>query len=180
MTYIINLIGSPGSGKSTLAALLFGEMKKQGFSVDLVTEYAKELVWEERNATFDDELYIFAKQNHRLFRLNNKVDFIVTDAPLLQKLYYMPVEFDFSDLVIDVYNQYKNINFFLERKWWDFESNGRKQTEEESNNIKESMLSKLNNYNINYEFINSKSSTDEDIVRILHLIKNLDNTDLNK
>ena len=41
MTYIINLIGSPGSGKSTLAALLFGEMKKRGYSVDLVTEYAK-------------------------------------------------------------------------------------------------------------------------------------------
>ena len=91
MTYVINLIGSPGSGKSTLAALLFGEMKKLGYSVDLVTEYAKELVWEERNATFDDELYIFAKQNHRIFRLNEKVDFIVTDAPLLQKLYYMPL-----------------------------------------------------------------------------------------
>ena len=84
---VINLLGSPGSGKSTTAALLFGEMKKRGYSVDLVPEYAKELIWEGREATFEDEVYIFAKQNHRVFRLNGKVDFIVTDAPLLQKLY---------------------------------------------------------------------------------------------
>lgn len=172
---IINLIGAPGSGKSTLAACLFGEMKKQGFSVDLVTEYTKELIWEERNATFDDELYIFAKQNHRLFRVNGKVDFIVTDAPILQKLYYMPKEFDFSNLVIDVYNQYNNLNYFLSRKWWDFESNGRNQTAEESKEIENIMLNKLNNYNIVYDKISSETSTDEDIKRILNDISKLVN-----
>lgn len=168
---IINLIGAPGSGKSTLAACLFGEMKKLGYSVDLVTEYAKELVWEDRIATFDDELYIFAKQNHRLFRLNGKVDFIVTDAPILQKLYYMPKEFDFSDLVIEVYNQYENLNYFLSRKWWDFESNGRNQTADESKEIENIMISKLDSYNINYNRINSDSTTDDDIKRILSDIK---------
>lgn len=45
-TTVINLIGSPGTGKSTIAAELFARMKWLGFDVELVSEYAKELVWE--------------------------------------------------------------------------------------------------------------------------------------
>ena len=44
-TIVINLIGSPGTGKSTLASELFSKMKWQGYDVELVSEYAKELVW---------------------------------------------------------------------------------------------------------------------------------------
>lgn len=170
MTKVINLIGAPGSGKSTLAAILFGEMKKRGYSVDLVTEYTKELIWEESMATFDDELYIFAEQNHRLFRLNGKVDYIITDAPIIQKLVYMPKEFDFSKLVIDVYNQYNNVNFFLNRKGWSFETNGRYQTEEESEKVKLSLKNKLNENNINYLEILKDTTTEEDIEKIINIV----------
>lgn len=149
-TLVINLLGAPGSGKSTLAAELFAAMKVAGASVELVTEYAKELVWEKRSATFDDELYIFAKQNHRLFRVNGKVDFIVTDCPVLQKLCYMPEEFDFSSLVLDVYNQYRNINFFLERGAWHYEAFGRNQSERESIEISRAMKEKLDLFRIPY------------------------------
>ena len=38
---IINLIGEPSAGKSTIAAELFAKMKKAGYNVELVTEYAK-------------------------------------------------------------------------------------------------------------------------------------------
>jgi hypothetical protein len=41
-------------------------MKQAGMSVELVTEYAKHLVWEDRKATLDDQLYVTATQNHRL------------------------------------------------------------------------------------------------------------------
>lgn len=168
---VINLLGSPGSGKSTTAALLFGEMKKRGYSVDLVPEYAKELIWEGREATFEDEVYIFAKQNHRIFRLNGKVDFIVTDAPLLQKLYYMPKEFDFSNFVIDVVNQYENLTFFLERKGFKYETNGRHQTAEESDNVSKVMLQKLFEHEIDFERI----PADEDNVEyIINFIENME------
>lgn len=45
-TIVVNLIGSPGTGKSTIASELFAKMKWEGFDVELVSEYAKELVWE--------------------------------------------------------------------------------------------------------------------------------------
>ena len=60
MTTVINLIGAPGSGKTTIATDLFSKMKYLGYNVELVTEYAKELVWEQRHETFKNELYIFS------------------------------------------------------------------------------------------------------------------------
>ena len=47
---VINLFGGPGCGKSTTAADLFARMKLRGLSVELVTEYAKDVVWDEKAA----------------------------------------------------------------------------------------------------------------------------------
>ena len=52
-----------------MAANIFAELKWMGIDCELVSEFAKELVWEKRNETFKDELYIFAKQNHRLWQV---------------------------------------------------------------------------------------------------------------
>lgn len=57
-TIVINLMGAPGTGKSTIASELFSKMKWLGYDVELVSEYAKELVWEERSETFKNELYL--------------------------------------------------------------------------------------------------------------------------
>ena len=40
------------------------------------------------------------------------------------------------------------------------------------------MLNKLDSYNINYQFINRDSSTDEDISRIINIIKTLESENL--
>ena len=66
---IVNLFGGPGSGKSTTAAGLFYEVKKLKLNVELVTEYAKDAVWEKRHNLLDDQIYIFAKQQRRISRL---------------------------------------------------------------------------------------------------------------
>lgn len=44
---VVNLFGEPGAGKSTGAAYIFSALKMHGINAELVTEYAKEKVWEE-------------------------------------------------------------------------------------------------------------------------------------
>ncbi len=45
-TLVVNLLGGPGSGKSTTAADVFARLKWQDINCELVTEFAKDLVWE--------------------------------------------------------------------------------------------------------------------------------------
>lgn len=142
-TVVINLIGSPGTGKSTIASELFAKMKWLGFDVELVSEYAKELVWEERNETFKNELYLFAKQHHRLFRLKGKVKYVITDRPLILSLFYNQKYGDssqqFRDMVLHEVDKFENINIFLKRTK-PYVAKGRNQTEEESDVFSEEML----------------------------------------
>lgn len=168
---VINLLGAPSAGKSVMAAGLFAKMKIMGLDVDYVTEYAKDLVWEERADTFRDELYIFAKQNHRIFRVNGKVDFIITDAPLLLKLHYMPKHLDFSDTVKLVYNQYHNVNFLLTRKDWSFEKNGRNQTEAEARAVEDNIVSQIQKHNLPINKLSANTNFEEDMNYILEKVK---------
>ena len=148
-TTVINLIGSPGTGKSTIAAELFARMKWLGFDVELVSEYAKELVWEQRHETFKNELYLFAKQHHRLFRLKGKVKFIITDRPLILSLFYNGKYGDgsenFKNLVLEEVNKFDNINIFLHRTK-PYVAKGRNQTEEESKEFAKEMLELVKTY----------------------------------
>lgn len=116
---VINMFAGPGAGKSTTAAGLFYRMKKLNLDVELVTEYAKEKVWEESVATLTDQFYITSKQNRRLSRLVGKVEWVVTDSPLLLGAYYNEKygksRAGTSGFIVDLFNSYNNINFFIER-----------------------------------------------------------------
>jgi hypothetical protein len=113
---VINIFGGPGVGKSTVAAELFAEMKKKGYNVELVTEYAKDMVWEGRDNILADQLYILAKQNRRLSRLDGKVDYAITDSPLLFGIIYSKnITNSFKKLVESIWYSYDNISFFLNR-----------------------------------------------------------------
>lgn len=87
---------------------------------ELVTEYAKDLVWEERYRTFKNQFYLYGKQQHRLWRASGKVDIIVTDAPLLHNNIYSYINKTddsnkFHEYVFEEVARYNNINFFIER-----------------------------------------------------------------
>jgi len=47
---VVNLFGAPGAGKSTGAAYIFSQLKMAGINAELVTEFAKDKVWEESKA----------------------------------------------------------------------------------------------------------------------------------
>lgn len=146
---VINIWGGPGAGKSLNAAGLFHQMKKEYIPCELVTEYAKDLVWSERGPMFTEQDYIFAKQNHRLRRLAGKIKFAIIDSPLPTSLMYMPPDFpeSFSSFVMDVWKSYTNINFLLERHH-PYEEVGRNQNEAGAKAIDRKIEDFLKAYNI--------------------------------
>ena len=87
-TLVVNLFSGPGAGKSTIAAELFAKLKWEGIDCELVTEFAKELVWEQRHDTFRNQIYIFGKQHQMVFRVLGKVDVVVTDSPFILSAVY--------------------------------------------------------------------------------------------
>lgn len=123
-------------------------MKNSGLSVELVTEYAKDLTWEGRFDLLTDQLYILAKQNRRLQRLQGQVDFVVTDSPLLLSYHYVTPEYlplHFKNLVLELWNQYDNHNIKINRVK-PYVQKGRSQTQEQAVEIDtkiNEMLTKL-------------------------------------
>lgn len=167
---VINFFGSPGTGKSTTAAGLFHLMKCQYYNVELVTEYAKDLVWSDRQNMFAEQDYIFAKQNNRLRRLVGKVDYAITDSPLLLGLFYLPWDFppSFSKFLEDTFNTYDNVNIFLKRTK-PYVKLGRNQTEEESDLISENILNRLNQlYYAKYHVFDADESAPSKILELIN------------
>ena len=152
-TKIINLFGGPGIGKSTVAAGLFHLMKTQQMDVELVTEYAKDLVWEGREKFLrdPDQLYIFAQQYRRISRLIGKVEYAITDSPILFSMIYTqknPHEF-MERFILDVWDTFENQNFVL-RRGTEFVDHGRAQSLAESLVIDEKIRTVLNLHAIPY------------------------------
>lgn len=151
---VINLYAGPGAGKSTTAAGVFFELKSRGLNCELITEYAKSKVWEESFHILDNQLYVFAKQYHKQFIVADKVDAIITDAPLLLSLIYgehMPNSF--KQLVKDTYNTFENLDYYIVRKKV-YNPMGRLQTEDDAKKIDEITLKMLQNNEIPFEYIN--------------------------
>ena len=131
---IVNLYGQPGSGKSTAAAYIFSKLKMAGLNVELVPEYAKEKIWENNAEVFKNQAYIFGKQFFRISRCEDKVDVVVTDAPLLLSVLYNNDDRlgkPFDETVKQVANSYESLNYLLTRVSH-YNPIGRQQTEEES------------------------------------------------
>lgn len=136
MTLIINLFGGPCSGKSTTASGLFHQMKLEGINCEYVQEFAKDLTWANNREALTCQAYVFGQQLWRIERLINKVDFIITDSPLLLSSIYKPSNYPevFDKFVVDMYNKYTNVNIYLNRKK-KYVRAGRNQSEEEARKI---------------------------------------------
>ena len=149
---IVNLFGVPGAGKSTGAAYIFSQLKMRGIEAELITEFAKDKVWENSEKAFQNQAYIFGQQSFRISRMENEVDIVITDSPLLLSAFYNtnPVLGEsFNDVVANVFHSYNNINYLLTRVK-PYHAKGRLQTEEESDALAEPMKQLLNKYNVVY------------------------------
>lgn len=87
-TVVINLFGPPCSGKSTTAAGLYYYLKMRHKHCEMVREYIKSWSWEGRIPNEYDQVYLFGKQAKYESLLYGKVDYIITDSPILMGGFY--------------------------------------------------------------------------------------------
>lgn len=113
---VINLYGGPGTGKTTTAKGVFTLLKLHGVNTEIADEYAKDLTWEKRWFTLQNQTYVTAKQEHRIYRLKD-VDVVITDSPINIGIVYTPGPYDpdFVKYVNKMYSKYNNINYFIKR-----------------------------------------------------------------
>lgn len=135
-TLVVNFIGGPGSGKSTMAARVFSELKDLGINCEIASEYAKDATWQKSFHVLSNQLYIFAKQQHRIWRLDGQVDVILTDSPLLNSVIYGSDKSSelFKELVYEEHNKRPKLDIFLKRVK-EYNPSGRSQTEEEAKEL---------------------------------------------
>mgnify|MGYP001569422873 CR=1 FL=1 len=128
---VINIAGPPNSGKSTLASLLFSECKIKGCNCELVTEVAKDLVYEKSKYRIWNQPYVFGNQLARLIRVIEYIDFIITDSPIILSIVYTPECFSsLENLVKQCFSYFNNYSYILPLHK-DFSEKGRKHTKKE-------------------------------------------------
>lgn len=152
-TVVINAFAGPGAGKTTACLEIAEKLKKQGYVVEYVQEYAKDLVWEENwnmlDGTEYHQLQILDEQMNRIDRLIGKTQFIVTDSPiLLNSIYNNELTEEYTKMLSELYSHYNNFNFFVERDCTKYEVEGRLQTLDESIEKDQEVIDMLDDYQL--------------------------------
>jgi hypothetical protein len=166
LTIIVNFFAGSGVGKSVLATDLYSKLKKLNIETELALEFAKDLVWEENYSALKNQIYVFGNQLHRIERLINKVDVIITDSHLLLSIIYKPNHLSnkFDKLVLEVFNSYDNLNYFIKRTH-PFNPSGRVEKTIEEAIIKDNQIKEvLINNNIPYESVTSEEKHINNII----------------
>lgn len=151
---VLNLFAEPSAGKSTGAAFIFSHLKMNGVNAELIPEYAKELAWEKRLPPHRaDYWYITAQQAHRLWRVDEQVDVAIVDSPLPLGLVYGSIKDDaYRRYVMDLYNKYNNINYFIQRDPnKEFRQEGRHVTFETAKKLSHIIKETMEEQNIPYK-----------------------------
>lgn len=172
-TIVINAFAGPGAGKTTSCLEVAEKLKKQGFVTEYVQEYAKELVYDNNlimlDGHYEHQFDILKEQVKRINRLYGKVDFILTDSPVLLNNTYLNEDKGTNDYVTycenvkKIYTLYNNFNYFVERDKSAFEKEGRIHNLEQSIVIDDELKNTLHNNQI--DFATYTHSTIDNIVR---------------
>lgn len=115
---VINLLAAPGTGKSATGQVLSGMLSIADYNVEYIPEFAKFATFSQNRAALSDQIYMFAKQENRLHVLRAaSLDYVIMDGPLPVALLFQPEDYYrlYEPLVMEVFNSYENINFFLTR-----------------------------------------------------------------
>lgn len=146
---VINLFAGPGAGKSTTAAGVFSLLKLHGVNAELITEFAKDLIWEGRHAALANQYYVTAKQYHRMWRVKDQVDVMITDSPILLAMVYGDNPGAFNRQLFHLHSEFNNVNYFIKRAK-PYQPKGRNQTEDEAHDLDKEIRKLLDEFKISY------------------------------
>jgi len=161
----INLFGGPGVGKSVTAASIFADMKIKGYKAELVTEFAKELVYSEDWTTLNNQFIVTATQHHRSFLLEDKVDYVVHDSPILLGVVYSTFKNEtkthYENFIVSLFKELNSINIFLERDLKNtYQAYGRSQSVDKAIEKDKEILALLEKHKIDFIKIPIKNATE--------------------
>ncbi len=118
----INFFGVPSVGKTTVATGFFHYCKAKHYNCELISELARDWAYTDRSIKSFDQIYLTATQMHRedTLLLRKKVDFIISDSPILLNTFYSEIaNADFTKPLIDLHrlfeHKYPSINFYIRR-----------------------------------------------------------------
>lgn len=188
-TKVINLFGAPGVGKSTISAGLFYEFKKHGISCELVSEYAKDIVYDDTHILLENQLHVFSEQFRRQYRLLNKVDYIITDSPLLLAIVYYDwfdnkrkgpklsstFRYNFREFMRTTFNEFNNLNYYVLDKSDIYDPNGRIHDQIDSKKLDEMIKRELNaTSNAYYEYVYREDGVKYIFDKLISIEKEID------
>jgi hypothetical protein len=167
-TIHVNLWAGPGTGKSTMAAGIFAALKWNKIDCELISEYAKQIVWEESYTKLNNQIYLFGKQYSKHYNLEGKVKVVITDSPIPMGCVYDAGKTKYlKELTISEFEKFDNLNFFLLRTK-DYNPNGRMQTYEEAIEKDREIKQFMTENGISHEEI---VATEENVATIVEEIK---------
>jgi ABC-type dipeptide/oligopeptide/nickel transport system ATPase component len=156
-TVVVNIIGGPGSGKSVLMALIFAHLKSMGYTAELVTEYAKTLIYAKNFKRLNNQHFVSNKQYDMFKAVCGSVQYLITDTCLISGLYYNQCnKFNNSDVakteqfILESFGEFENFNIYLERGEFKYETQGRQQNEEEAKQIDTLLIDILQKHKVKY------------------------------
>lgn len=174
MTVIINFVGGPGSGKTAFCCHLFAEMKMRGMCVEYVPEIAKTLVWTKQFDLLNNQHYVTMKQYELLKAVDNKVDYIVTDGPLLHGLFYNFYNKDnycnpekVNDMILEKISEFNNMYIHITKGEFIYEPVGRLENEKESKIIGKELSNIMDGLRFTYDKLVSGRNGIDKLLSIL-------------
>jgi len=112
-TKVINIIGGPGSDKSLISAAIILYLHLHNKTVETIPDYAKSLVWQQNFEVLKNQYFIAQRQFEMLSLLDGKT----------------------RTRILDWYQQYDNVNIFVERGDKKYVHTGRFQDEDQARAI---------------------------------------------
>jgi hypothetical protein len=134
-------------------------------SVELVNEFAKICVWEKNFEMLEDQLYVMAKQNRSVYRLEGQVEICITDSPIMlssiyRDAYGTPKYSDLIDqLAFECFNRNDNINFMMKRSDKTYEQVGRKQDLQGAKAIDDKLYNMFKKYDLSFNHLEANEQS---------------------